>query len=76
MKHDQLKELWRIRFEKILHEEEESFFFYKNLIEENKDILKDLKSGPILEQIMNDEKKHAKVARRLLKIIEKTSSRG
>lgn len=65
-----LKKLWEIRFQKIFDLEVESQEFYKKLLEENKEILQGTKAKTILEKIMKDEEKHAKIAKQLLELVK------
>ena len=71
MEDEQLRELWKLRFQKILQAEEGSFLFYKNLLEKNQGILVGTKAKALLEKIMNEEKEHIRVAYRLLTIVNK-----
>ena len=65
----ELKELWGLRFEKILKLENESHDFYQRLLKENVAFLEGTRAKEILEGIMNDEAKHAQVAEELFKIV-------
>ena len=64
------KELWAIRFQKMLKLEEQSAIAYESVLEECKD---QWKENPELEtslkKIISDEKKHAKLVRELLEIV-------
>ncbi len=70
MQHQHLKELWEMRFQKIYDLEQESFEFYKNLLEKNGSILKKTKASEYLKKLMKEEARHAKIARRLLDVIK------
>ena len=65
------KKLWRIRFEKILELEEESFGFYQKLLEEKSELLKETGLEPMIKQIMRDEGKHIRIAKDLLELVNK-----
>ena len=64
------KELWAIRFQKMLRLEEQSAIAYESVLEECKD---QWKENPELEtslkKIISDEKKHAKLVQELLEIV-------
>jgi len=60
------KEIWRLRFLKILQLEEESFEFYKKLLEEKDRLLEESGAKPRLKQILRDEGRHIQIAKRLL----------
>jgi len=64
------RELWRIRFQRILELEEESFEFYKKLLKEKSEILEKAGIAPTLKQIMSDEGRHIRIAKDLLQIIK------
>ncbi len=63
------KELWYIRFKKILELEVESFNFYKQLLEEKGGLLKDAGIQSTIKQIMRDEGKHISIAKELLELV-------
>ncbi|HXV28016.1 MAG TPA: hypothetical protein VD913_03535 [bacterium] len=69
MNHIQLKELWRIRFEKILEGEEQASLFYENLLKDNQPFLKGTRLKDDLEQIKKDEIRHAEIARKLIQLV-------
>ena len=64
------KKLWRIRFEKILELEEESFNFYKKLLKEKSALLKETDLETLIKQIMRDEGRHIHIAKELLQIVD------
>ena len=65
------RELWQIRFQRILELEQESFEFYQKLLKEKKDILEKTCIQSTLKQIMQDEGRHMRIAKDLLKIVSK-----
>ena len=69
MRSKECHELWKIRFQKIYDTEIEAFNFYKDLLEKHDSILSRTRAKSLLQKIMNDEKKHARVARKLLKLV-------
>ena len=62
------RELWQIRFLRILQLEEESFEFYKKLLKEKKKILEQTEVKSTIKQIMRDEGRHIRIAKDLLKL--------
>ncbi len=70
MIHNQFKELWEIRFQKLLDVERDSLVFYKQLLEKNKSILEGTNAKKALEKILAGEEKHAEVAYRLLQLVK------
>lgn len=67
------KELWRLRFEKMLKLEEGSIVDYQNLLEECKHKYKTHSIVPHLEKLITDEKKHALLVKELLAILNRQS---
>lgn len=70
MEREYRKDLWLIRFQKILEGEKEAFFFYQNLLKMNEAILEGTETKEILEQIKRDEAKHAIIAQQLVSLIK------
>lgn len=68
IKHE--RELWRIRFLRILQLEEESFLFYQKLLKEKDELLEQTGIKPTLRQIMSDEVKHIRIAKELIKLAD------
>ncbi len=64
------KELWQIRFQKILQLEQESFEFYQKLLKDKKELVDRMAIEATLKQIMQDEGRHIQIARDLLKIVD------
>jgi rubrerythrin len=68
----QFKELWRLRFEKLLKLERESIRTYESLLAECRSRYQD---KPILqerfEKLIKDEKRHAKLVEELLSIVNR-----
>lgn len=69
MNQEHEKELWQIRFQKILQLEQESFEFYQKLLKEKKEIVEKTGIASTLKEIMRDEGRHIRIARDLLKIV-------
>ncbi|PIQ85062.1 MAG: hypothetical protein COV74_10725 [Candidatus Omnitrophica bacterium CG11_big_fil_rev_8_21_14_0_20_45_26] len=70
--HDEhLKQLWTIRFRKIVNLEKEAYRFYQGLLAHYPDVLEGTKTKKLLEQIMKDEAKHAKIAHQLLQLVKR-----
>ncbi|OGW87317.1 MAG: hypothetical protein A3C35_08615 [Omnitrophica bacterium RIFCSPHIGHO2_02_FULL_46_11] len=64
------KELWGMRFQKMLELEEQSITAYQALLQEFKKKYKDeTKLQNDFKQLISDEKKHAELVRTLLKIV-------
>lgn len=63
------RELWRIRFQRILQLEEESYEFYRNLLREKAEILEQTETRSTIQQIMRDEGKHIQIAKDLLRLV-------
>lgn len=74
MQPKQFKELWEIRFQKILEGEKEALLFYRNLLKENEQLFRDTKAKRMLEDIRRDEAKHVRIARRLLNLVRQKNS--
>ena len=64
------RELWQIRFGKILELERESFNFYQKLLKEKAAMLKEAGLDSTIKQIMQDEGKHIHIAKELLQMAE------
>ena len=62
------RELWQIRFQRILALEEESFEFYKKLLNEKREILEKTGVKHTIKQIMSDEGRHIRIAKDLLRL--------
>ncbi len=69
MRDKEFKELWTIRFLKIVNLEKGGFLFYRHLLRNNKEIFEGTEAATILEGIARDELKHTKIAQALLKIV-------
>lgn len=63
------KELWQIRFQRILELEEESFEFYKKLLKERSEVLEKTGIAPTIKKIMSDEGRHIRIAKDLLALV-------
>jgi rubrerythrin len=68
--HDQqFKELWEIRFLKVLNLEKESLSFYRSLLKHNQSLLEETRAKAILERILEDERRHIRIVRKLLRLV-------
>lgn len=65
------KELWSIRFKKMLALEEKSILEYQALLDESKRRVGDSFIIPQLEKIIFDEKAHAQLVKELIQILER-----
>lgn len=68
MNPEHVKKLWRLRFEKILELEQESFQFYKKLVEEKEELLTEAGIIDTLKEIIRDEARHINIARELVQL--------
>ena len=66
-----LKELWHLRFKKILKEEKRAFLFYRRLLKKNKELLEKAQAKVILDEVMRDELKHIRIAGALVRIVKR-----
>ena len=69
MNENQLRNLWKIRFEKILYIEQESWTFYRNILKEHRSLLENTKAGELLEKIIEDEVRHTRIAMELIRMV-------
>lgn len=69
MNPEHVRELWRIRFLKVLQLEEESCNFYERLLKEKSSLLEESGVGSIIKQIMHDEEKHIRIAKELVRLV-------
>lgn len=76
MKLEHARELWQIRFLRILQLEQESFDFYKNLLTEKGPLLEKAGIQSILEKILQDEGRHIRIAKELIRLVNKKSEEG
>jgi rubrerythrin len=65
------KELWSLRFEKMLKLENDSVVAYQALLKETKKHFKNHSIVAHLERLITDEKKHALLVEELIHILEK-----
>jgi len=63
-----LKELWILRFAKLVAMEKEAYCFYRKLLVEKKKYLEGTRAEKILQGIMEDEMEHIRIANELLRI--------
>lgn len=68
------KELWTIRFNKMLELEEKSVEEYQALLQECKSQAQDHAIFPHLERMIVDEKKHVALVKELLEMLEKQTA--
>ena len=72
MQRELYKELWLLRFQKMLQLEEESVKQYENLLEESQKMYKnDIETQDIFKKLIVDEQRHAKLVQELLNIVDK-----
>ena len=67
------KELWKIRFNKILELEKQSVVTYQVLLEESRKRHKGHSIEPNLEKLIADEKKHTLLVQELIEILDRQS---
>lgn len=67
------KELWELRFRKMLDLEKKSVVDYQGLLDECKKHLKNHSIVPHLEKMIADEKRHAKLVEELQRILARQS---
>lgn len=60
-----LKEVWKIRFDKILKLKVESVELYEMLLKKYLGLLEEVGAKEVLEEIIADEKKHVTLAKEL-----------
>ena len=65
------KELWKLRFEKMLKLEKDSIVAYQALLDESKRRFKNHSINAHLERLITDEKKHALLVQDLIQILER-----
>jgi len=63
------KDLWEKRFLRLLKLERDSFLFYRRLLRRNKALFEDTRAKSILERILREELRHARVARALIRLV-------
>ena len=66
---EHVRELWQIRFLKILELEQESFTFYQKLLKEKSALLEESGIQPMIKQIMQDEGRHIRIAKELVRLV-------
>ena len=71
MKRSLYRQIWKIRFEKMLKVELASAKEYEELLEECRKTNKTPAVAAHLERLVSDEKKHAKLCEQLLAILER-----
>ncbi len=70
------KELWSLRFAKMLQLEEQSVLDYEALLEESRRRFKAHPIIPHLEKLILDERRHARLVQELLRILERQPDTG
>lgn len=76
MNPENARELWRLRFQKILQLEEESHEFYQKLLKEKTALLEEAGVKSILKEILGDEARHIKIAKELLHLASQVPPPG
>ncbi len=76
MNQDNISKLWRLRFEKVLKLEEDSFDYYQTLIKEKTRLLERSDLLDLIEEISRDEAKHIRIAKELLRLIADEKEKG
>ena len=71
MDRGQFKELWKLRFEKMLSLEEQSIRDYGALLEECEAAYGEHSIKPHLMRLIHDEKKHVHLVKELLRILDR-----
>lgn len=71
MQRKYFRELWEIRFKKMLSLESQAASEYAELLAECRSLSKDHPVLTNLERLVTDEKKHAKLVEQLLKILDR-----
>ena len=74
MNQKQARELWKLRFLRILQLEEESFEFYRRLLKQKSSLLAKGGVQPILKEILRDEGRHIRIAKELLRLVDQKSN--
>jgi len=69
MNPEHVRELWQIRFLKILELEQESFNFYQKLLKEKSALLEEAGIKPMIKQMMQDEGRHIRIAKDLVRLV-------
>ena len=69
MRPEHYKDLWEKRFLRLLKLERDSFLFYRRLLRRNKALFEDTRAKSILERILREELRHARVARALIRLV-------
>lgn len=69
MKLEHARELWQIRFLRILQLEQESFDFYKKLLTEKGPLLEKAGIQSVLKKILQDEGRHIRIAKDLVRLV-------
>lgn len=64
------KELWKLRFQKMLKLEKQSISDYQSLLKDLNKRFKNHVVAPHLETLVADEKKHALLVEQLLQILD------
>lgn len=63
------KELWEARFKKVLENERQSIVFFRRLLQENGALFYGTRAQKLLKQILREEAKHARIARKLVRLV-------
>ena len=76
MRDKEFKELWEMRFQKILKLEKEGFLLYRHLLRGNTPLFAGTQAKNVLEQLALDELRHAKMVQLLMKIVKNKKMQG
>lgn len=66
---EQLKELWEMRFVRVLYGEREAFHFYRMLLKKNQELLAEIRARSVIEKMMRDELRHSRIALELVRLV-------
>ena len=76
MQPEHYRDLWEKRFKKILKLEEDSFLFYRRLLRRNEALFEGTRGRGILERMLREELRHARVARSLIHMVRQKNLQG
>ncbi|MDP3762922.1 MAG: hypothetical protein Q8Q97_02520 [bacterium] len=63
------RELWEIRFKRVVELEQESYEFYQKLLKEKPELLEEAGIKSTLKEILRDEGRHIRIAKDLLRLV-------
>ncbi len=73
---DFLKQIWKMRFERMVALEKDSLCFYSGILRKHKFFLEGTKAKRILSSIMKDEARHIQIAAELSRLVVKSRWAG